>query len=72
MDSRYKINKKILKKIKKLVDMFPDQRFGQILVNYVFPNMYDKDIFFDESFETLKTLNSLNLSQDRKNNHENE
>lgn len=33
---RQKINKEILKKIDKLVDMFPDQRFGQILVNYVF------------------------------------
>lgn len=62
---RQKINKEILKKIDKLVDMFPDQRFGQILVNYVFPHMYNRDIFFDESSETLETLNSLNLLKDK-------
>lgn len=53
---RHDVNVQILKRLKTLVDTFPDQRFGQLIVNYVFPSLYDRDIFFDESNETLEVL----------------
>lgn len=57
--TRYALNKEILGILADLVEAFPEQRFGQILTNYVFPNYREKDIFFEESLETLKTLKNL-------------
>lgn len=52
--SRKEYNKQILDKIQTLVELYPDQRFGQIIVNYIFPNYRTEDIFFEESEETAK------------------
>ena len=57
--TRYSFNKEILEKLTDLVEAFPQQRFGQILANYVFPDYREVDIFFEESLETLKTLKNL-------------
>lgn len=48
---RQEYNYKILDELKKLVDAFPDQRFGQILYNYT-PFKGDHDPFYDESKES--------------------
>lgn len=57
--TRQEYNKQIVEKLNELIDKYPNQRFGQILVNYVFPEMYQKDIFFTESSETLTNIIGL-------------
>lgn len=57
--TRYALNKEILGILADLVEAFPQQRFGQIVANFVFPDYREKDIFFEESLETLKTLEKL-------------
>ena len=54
---RLEKNLEILKKLETLVNEFPDQRFGQIIANYVFPDYRERDFFFDEPWETLETIN---------------
>lgn len=54
--ARKESNLEILKKIKELVERFPEQRFGQIIANYVFPEYMSKDIFYEESVDTLKSM----------------
>ena len=52
-----KIQKEILKQLCKLVDKYPEQRFGQILYNYYLhycPN--DKDPFYVNDKKTLEIL----------------
>lgn len=46
-NNRLQDNKIILDLLSKLVEMYPDQRFGQILSNYVIP-VDVTDIFFPE------------------------
>lgn len=62
MESKLRINKEILKGIEKLVDQFPNMRFGQILANFVCPEIYSsdhKDIFYTESTTTLATVQNV-------------
>lgn len=59
MLTRKEANKEILQLIGELVELFPDQRFGQIIANYVFPTYQERDIFFEESVQTLRWLNHL-------------
>ena len=49
-------NKKILRILGKLIDENPDQRFGQIIANYIFPFYREEDMFFEESSKTLEKL----------------
>ena len=49
-------NKKIIRILDKLVDEYPDQRFGQLITNYIFPFYREEDIFFEESSKTLEKL----------------
>lgn len=56
---RLESNEEILKLLGILVKTFPDQRFGQIIANYVFPDYRHHDIFFDESADTLEDLRKL-------------
>ena len=56
MDEIYKrqeFNLEILKYLAILVEQLPQQRFGQILSNYVLP---DGDPFYEESVQTLKRV----------------
>ena len=56
MDEIYKrqeFNFEILKYLAILVEQLPQQRFGQILSNYVLP---DGDPFYEESVQTLKRV----------------
>lgn len=59
LSSRFKANTEILQMLGDLMIVFPDQRFGQILCNYVFPNYREKDPFFEESTTTLEHLKNL-------------
>lgn len=54
--TRQEANKKILELISLYVEKYPEQRFGQIICNYVFPNYRRVDPFFEESTETYKNL----------------
>lgn len=49
-------NRKILRELGKLIDKYPDQRFGQLIANYIFPFYREEDIFFQESSKTLKNI----------------
>ena len=55
MLSRRTANKIILAYLDTLVDMYPDQRFGQILSNYVIPDDVT-DLFFPEGEEYIKEI----------------
>lgn len=66
---RLEKNLEILKKLETLVNEYPDQRFGQIIVNYVFPDYRERDFFFDEPWETLETIDyAINSIKAKKNN----
>ena len=54
---RQETNFEILKEIEKLVIKYPQQRFGQILSNYVLPK---GDPFYEESEYTLERLYDAN------------
>lgn len=56
--TRKEANKEILKELEKLINKYPEQRMGQLLCNYVFPFYRERDIFFEESTDTLKTIQS--------------
>lgn len=53
---RKESNLEILKKLENLVEEYPDQRFGQIIANFVFPDYQEKDFFYEESVDTLTKL----------------
>ena len=55
--TRQEANKRILQLINLYVEKYPDQRFGQIICNYVFPNYQNADPFFEESTETYMKIN---------------
>lgn len=57
--TRKDYNEAILIKLQRLVQEYPDQRFGQLISNYVFPNYRSHDIFFEESEDTYKTFKAL-------------
>lgn len=66
---RLEKNLEILKKLETLVNEYPDQRFGQIIANYVFPDYRERDFFFDEPWETLETIDyAINVIEAKKNN----
>ncbi len=54
--TRQQYNKEILNELSKLIDKYPDQRFGQLIANYIFPAYRQQDIFFEESKETLQNV----------------
>jgi hypothetical protein len=54
--NRQQYNKEILRDLEVLIEKYPDQRFGQIIANYVFPNYQHRDFFFEEPSETLKII----------------
>lgn len=56
--TRKEANLEILAHLEKLVNAFPDQRFGQIIANYILPDYQSKDIFFEESSTTLENVRS--------------
>lgn len=56
INARQDANRKILKSLEDLIERCPDQRFGQIIANYIFPDYQEEDIFFEESVDTLNKL----------------
>lgn len=54
--SRFDANQLILEKLTKLSRLWPDQRFGQLLINMGI--IEDSNMFFTESSNTLEILNS--------------
>lgn len=68
MSSRYKTNKKILKKLKKAFKLYPEMRFCQMLWNFNIIQKYTPetskagqivDNFYEESETTLQKLKSI-------------
>lgn len=70
--SRQEANRKLVAIISAIVELYPDQRFGQILYgigvathreSYDNPdkNMYYKDIFFEESESMLKRITATQV-----------
>lgn len=57
--TRKEANIQLLKELEWFIERCPDQRFGQIITNYFLPHYYDRDPFFEESTETLKTVQDL-------------
>lgn len=54
--NRQQYNKQILDELNRLIDLYPDQRFGQLIANYILPNYRQRDIFFEESKQTLENV----------------
>ncbi len=52
--TRKEYNKKIVEKLNTLIDRYPDQRFGQLISNYVLDLSYDP--FFEESKQTYERI----------------
>lgn len=42
--------------MEKLIDKYPDQRFGQLIANYIFLYYRQRDIFYEESQETFENI----------------
>lgn len=57
--TRKEANIELLKELEQYIEKCPDQRFGQIIINFFFPKYYVHDPFFEESTETLKTVQDL-------------
>ena len=53
---RQNYNRTILRELEKLIDKYPDQRFGQLIANYIFPYYRQRDIFYEESQETFENI----------------
>ena len=64
--NRQQYNKEILHSLEDLVERYPDQRFGQLIANYVFPDYRRRDFFFEEPSKTLKTIGNHVTAQQRK------
>lgn len=56
---RIDYNRELLGLLGELIELFPHQRFGQIICNYVFPEYREKDPFFEESKGTYNRLKLL-------------
>lgn len=54
--TRQQYNKQILDELNRLIDLYPDQRFGQLIANYILPNYRQRNIFFEESKQTLENV----------------
>ena len=54
--NRLENNRVILEKLGKLIETYPDQRFGQLIANYIFPKYREEDIFWEESEVTAHRL----------------
>lgn len=59
---RQNYNRKILKELEKLIDKYPDQRFGQLIANYIFPYYRQRDIFYEESQKTFENIELIKES----------
>lgn len=57
--SRLATNKKILEHLEQLIESKPQERFGQIIANYVFPDYRIRDFFYEESSETQTRLSNI-------------
>lgn len=56
---RIDYNRELLGMLGELIELFPDQRFGQIICNYVLPEYRERDPFFEESKDTYNRLKLL-------------
>ena len=54
--TRQEANREIVRALEAFVEVYPNQRFGQIICNYFLPEYREKDPFFEESTVTLERL----------------
>lgn len=59
IDNRKEFNRYILITIARLIDEYPEQRFGQLIANYIFPNYRERDFFYEESVDTFNKIREL-------------
>ena len=57
IENRQVANRELLKVLSEYVEKYPQQRFGQILVNYGFVTQGDP--FYEESVDTLEKVNHI-------------
>lgn len=57
IQKRQDANRELLKMLSEYIEKFPEQRFGQILVNYGFIDE-NNDPFYEESVDTLNKCKS--------------
>ena len=61
--NRLENNRVILEELGKLIETYPDQRFGQLIANYIFPRYREEDIFWEESEETAQRVSSFSQKE---------
>lgn len=62
ISARQTCNYKIIERIKELVDKYPQQRFGQILYNYILEHENNGQIvdpFYEESIDMINRINKF-------------
>ena len=57
--TRQQCNRELLEVLEDLIEAFPEQRFGQVICNYIFPDYREKDPFYEEPRETLEKFHKL-------------
>lgn len=58
-------NKRAYELLGKLIEKYPEQRIGQIIANYMFPDYRGKDFFYEEPFDTVERLKkALNIEDE--------
>ena len=57
IENRQSANRELVKVLSEYIEKYPQQRFGQILVNYGF--VTKEDPFYEESVDTLEKVNHI-------------
>ena len=61
--NRLENNRVILEKLSKLIETYPDERFGQLIAIFIFPKYREEDIFWEESEITAQRVTSLSQKE---------
>lgn len=59
IQNRQHYNREILERLSTIIEQYPEQRFGQLITNYIFSDYQKRDIFYEESYETLQKTNKF-------------
>lgn len=52
-------NKRAYELLGKLIEKYPEQRIGQIIANYMFPEYKEKDFFYEEPLNTVERMEKV-------------
>ena len=63
-------NKRAYELLGKLIEKYPEQRIGQIIANYMFPEYREKDFFYEEPNDTVSRMEkALNIEEQEETNN---